>query len=173
MFNIVSTHHWLKSRVHYKSRMVILSGLMSLVLFHTAIAGEFDSSIPMRDKGASTYYVPCNIEGYGSVDMMVDTGSSYMTINENALRVLKAKGRATYVKQLDAKMADGSRMIVPVYRLTMVNLGGRCRLHNIEAAVLPGASRPLLGLSVLNKAGPFIFSTNPPRLTLSHCTDSI
>ena len=150
------------------SRLTLLA--IMLLYAAAATAEEFDNSIPMKNTGASTYSVPCSISGYGDIDMMVDTGSSYMTINEQMLRVLEGKGLATYVKKLDAKMADGSSMVVPVYRLASVNLGGHCKLNNVEAAVLPGASRNLLGLSVLNKAGPFIFSVNPPELVLSHCS---
>ena len=55
-------------------------------------AGEFDETIPMRDKGASTYYVKGEITGLGDIDFMVDTGSGYMTINEHSLASLKANG---------------------------------------------------------------------------------
>jgi len=139
----------------------------------TVSATEFNSTISMKDKGASTFYVPCMIEGYGDVEMMFDTGSSYMTINEKMLRVLLKKGHAHYVKELDAKMADGSHAIIPVYRLKSVHVGDHCEIHDVEAAVLPGASRNLLGLSVLKKTSPFIFYNNPPRLVLSHCPTKI
>ena len=142
-----------------------------ICLLHTSnsLASEFNSAVPMRDKGASTYYVPCNIEGYGNVEMLVDTGSAYTTINEDALGVLKKQGLATYVKDLKAKMADGSHRVVSVYRIATINVGDDCEIEDVEAAVLPGKTRSLLGLSALNKAGPIIFSTNPPQLTLSNC----
>ena len=144
--------------------------MVSFLAFSTApYAAEFDSSITMTDKGASTYYVPCTIEGYGSVDLMFDTGSSYMTINEKMLGILQKRGHATFVKKLDARMADGSRSIIPVYRLSSIKLGENCAIHDVEAAVMPGSTRNLLGLSALKMAGPFIFYANPPRLILSHC----
>ena len=161
------TNHRIKSSKNRGRFTLLCAALLYAV---AATGGKFDNSIPMKNTGAATYSVPCSISGYGDIDMMVDTGSSYMTINEQMLRVLKAKGLATYVKKLDAQMADGSRMVVPVYRLASVNLGGRCKLNNVEAAILPGTPRNLLGLSVLNKAGPFIFSINPPELVLSHCS---
>ena len=157
---------------HGLSRLSISLGIsLAMVLFSATatIAAEFDSSISMTDKGASTYYVPCNIEGYGDVDLMFDTGSSYMTINEQMLEILKGRGHATFVKKLDARMADGSRSIIPVYRLSSIQLGKQCALRDVEAAVMPGTTRNLLGLSALKMAGPFIFYANPPRLVLSHC----
>lgn len=140
-----------------------------LLQVSNSLASEFNSAVPMRDKGASTYYVPCNIEGYGNVEMLVDTGSAYTTINEDALGVLKKQGLATYIKDLKAKMADGSHRVVPVYRIATINVGDNCEIEDVEAAVLPGKTRSLLGLSALNKAGPIIFSTDPPQLTLSNC----
>ena len=147
----------------------ILYTVFFLACSTATYAAEFDSTITMTDKGASTYYVPCTIEGYGAVDLMFDTGSSYMTINEQMLGILEKRGHATYVKKLDARMADGSRSIIPVYRLSSIQLGEHCALRDVEAAVMPGATRNLLGLSALKMAGPFIFYANPPRLVLSHC----
>lgn len=156
-----------------RSPITLLFAFIAFVFVATASgAAEFDSSISMTDKGASTFYVPCIIEGYGEVDLMFDTGSSYMTINEKMLTVLKGRGHATFVKKLDARMADGSRSIIPLYRLSRIQLGGNCALHNVEAAVMPGATRNLLGLNALKMAGPFIFYANPPRLVLSHCAAS-
>ena len=135
-----------------------------------ASAGEFDSNIPMLDKGAATYYVASEIHGLGAVDLMVDTGSGYMTINEETLAILQASGNAIYVKKLSGVLADGSTMTVPVYRISRLRIGEACTLNNVEAAVFPGKTRQILGLSALRQAAPFIFSMNPPKLVLSNCT---
>ena len=145
--------------------------VLILIAFSGVNASEFDTTVPMRDKGASTFYAPCIIEGYGDVEMLVDTGSAYTTINEETLAVLKKRGMAYYVKDLEAKMADGSQRVVPVYRLSSIHVGGDCEIEDVEAAVLPGNTRSLLGLSALSKAGPIIFSADPPRLTLSNCVE--
>jgi len=131
---------------------------------------EFNTTVPMQDKGAATFYVPGKISGVGDVELMVDTGSGYMTINEVALKKLKASGKARYVKELRGILANGNEMIVPVYALEAINIGGNCRLQNVEAAVFPGKTRFILGLSALQKAAPFIFSMNPANLVLSNCT---
>lgn len=146
----------------------------------TALAGAVTSvaapaaqhAIPMRHNGAATYYIGGSIAGYGPVEFLVDTGSGFTTINQHTLSVLKRSGDATFVRKLTGVMADGTRRIVPVYRIRAITLGGRCVLRNIEAAVFPHRTRPLLGLSALDKAAPFVFSTRPPRLVLSNCTDS-
>jgi hypothetical protein len=42
-------------------------------------------------------------------------------------------------------------------------------LEEVEVAVFPGNTRQIVGLSVLTRAAPFVFSTNPPQLQLSNC----
>lgn len=102
---------------------------------------------------------------------MVDTGSGYTTINEVTLEELKRTKQAEYLRDLIGILANGAKMVVPVYRLASLNIGGGCHLSNIEAAVFPGKTRQILGLSALKQAGPFIFSFEPPRLMLSNCVN--
>ena len=135
-------------------------------------AADFDIKVPMRDKGARTYYIGAQIAGFGSTELMVDTGSGYLTINDETLQTLLKQDKAQYVKQLTGILADGTEMKVPVYRLTSLNLGGTCWINNVEAAVFPGKTRQILGLSALSKAAPFIFSIDPPQLVLSNCDGS-
>lgn len=150
----------------------ILKGVMGIVLLTAgnAVAGDFDSQIPMRDKGAATYYVDGEIRGVGKVDLMVDTGSGYTVINEETLSLLKEFDGAIYVKDLSGILADGSSMTVPVYRIAQLRIGEACTLLDVEVAVFPGSTRQILGLSALRHAAPFIFSLNPPQLVLSNCT---
>lgn len=126
-------------------------------------------AVPMEEKSAATYYVAIHIEGLGSVDFLVDTGSSYMAINEKTLAVLKQQEQVAYIKELTGVMADGSRKVVPVYSIARIGIGDQCTLHNVEAAVFPDNTRNILGLSALRRAAPFVFSTTPPSLTLSNC----
>ncbi|MCC4114346.1 retroviral-like aspartic protease family protein [Aromatoleum toluclasticum] len=137
--------------------------------FHLASAGEFDTTVDMRATSATTFNVEGQIAGLGAVDLMVDTGSGYMTINEEMLARLKESGRVRYVKDLRGRLANGSELTVPVYAIESVSIGGGCWLKDVEAAVFPGATRPILGLSALQRAAPFIFSFEPPRLVLSNC----
>lgn len=151
--------------------------LQSLFMFVTvglaaqhAAAADFNVRVPMQDKGVATYYVPGEIQGVGTVEFMVDTGSGYTTINEETLSKLKARGDARFVKKLTGILADGSEMVVPVYSISRINIGNNCMLENVEAAVFPGKTRQILGLSALSRAAPFIFSIQPAELVLSNCT---
>jgi hypothetical protein len=147
-----------------------LAPIAALLLTQNPAAGaDLGTRIPMMEKAAATFYVPAHIRGSGDTELMVDTGSGYLTINEGTLEALKLKGAARYVKKLQAVLANGSEMVVPVYAIDAVNIGGNCWLHNVEAAVFPGSTRQILGLSALRKAAPFTFSVDPPSLVLSHC----
>lgn len=152
-----------------QQRLMSVAGL-ALLMAGGAFAADFDSHVPMRDKGAATYYVDGEIHGVGKVDLMVDTGSGYTVINEETLALLEAFDGADYVKELSGVLADGSKMTVPVYRIAQLRIGAACTLRDVEVAVFPGKTRQILGLSALRHAAPFIFSMNPPQLVLSNCT---
>lgn len=137
-----------------------------------AQSGEFGTSIDMDGKGGATFYVPAQIAGLGGVELMVDTGSGYMTINERMLDDLKRSGQAHFARKLRGRLANGSELEVPVYTIDAVSIGESCWLDQVEAAVFPGDTRPILGMNVLRRAGPFIFSFDPPRLVLSHCAEA-
>jgi predicted aspartyl protease len=146
--------------------------LLTALLFAfsgAAVGDDFRFRIEMQEKSAATYYVAGNIQGYGPVELMVDTGSGYSTINEDTLTVLKRRQAVRYVKRLQGVLADGTELEVPVYAISRMRIGRECWLENVEAAVLPGATRQILGLSALRRAAPFIFSVDPPALTLSGC----
>lgn len=146
----------------------LLIGLVAIPL--TAQADEdFNTLVPMREASATTFYVFTQIEGIGSVDLMVDTGSGLMTINEDTLAVLQKQQRVRFVKHLEGILADGRKLVVPVYAIERMSIGKNCWLNNIEAAVFPGQTRQILGLSALRKAAPFVFSIDPPQLMLSRC----
>lgn len=145
-------------------------GMVMLLLVSTfTVAAQSITTIPMHSAGTATYYVEGQIEGYGKTQLLVDTGSGYSTIGEDALDVLRRAGSATYLRQLNGIMADGSQRVVPVYLISGIRLGGKCMIRGIEVAVFPSKTRPILGLSALRKVAPFVFSLDPPNLMLSQC----
>lgn len=153
--------------------MKISRGILSaFIMVPAAVLAAPSITIPMKDKGADTYYVDVHLEGFGRVDYLVDTGAGYMTINEDTLAVLQAGNNAIYVKRLQGILADGRTLIVPVYRIESITIGGNCKIYDVEVAVFPGGSRSLLGLSALRKAAPFSFSVEPPQLEMSNCLEA-
>jgi len=125
--------------------------------------------VPMQTHGANTYYIDAEIPGAGQYSMLVDTGSAYSVINEETLASLNQEGRARFVKKLLGTMADGSERVVPLYRISSINLGGNCLIKDVHAAILPGKARQIIGISTLMRAAPFAMSFDPPTLLLNQC----
>lgn len=148
-----------------KTLLTIVAALLSPM----ASAYDFGHEVPLDQTSSATFYIEGDIEGAGISSMLVDTGATYTAIDQKMLQKLQRGGHATYVKNLMGVMADGSRLRVDVYRISSINLGGDCVVRDVEAAVFPQQVRPILGLSALTKVSPFIFSTNPPSLSLSNC----
>jgi len=146
----------------------MMCGLLGLLLAGAVFADAY-SVIPMNQKHLATYYIQANMLGIGDVEFMVDTGAGYTTINEHTLKQLIDAGNATHIGELTGVMADGRELQLPLYRIKRLVLGEDCVLKDVDAAVFPQETRMLLGLSALEKAAPFVFSTNPPRLSLSNC----
>ena len=148
----------------------VFSVLFILMLKSVVVsASEFGTSVPINKKGLVTYYVSGSINGYGATDFLVDTGSGHSAINEATLEKLHQQGKADFLKNVSATLANGSSITLPVYKISDINIGGECVIHDVEAVVLPGKMRNILGLSALEKTAPFAISVNPPRLLLSHC----
>ncbi len=143
---------------------------MALIMFTMQINAQDNyHEVTMKDNGLNSFYVSTTIEGFGQSSLLVDTGAGYSTISQNTLEELQETGDAMYLKKLEGVLADGSRIMVPVYKISALNIGGSCLIRNIEVAVFPNRSQEILGLSALSKVSPFIFSTNPPRLFLNNC----
>lgn len=126
-------------------------------------------AITLQRHDAGTFYVKGAIEGYGELDLLVDTGASYLVINQAILDDLRASGDAEYSRELHGVMADGSGKVIPIYRLTGLRLGDNCWIRDVEAAVFPGRSRAILGMNVLAQLAPFTFTAEPPQLSLNQC----
>jgi predicted aspartyl protease len=137
-----------------------------------ALAGSDPSnavnvSLVRRDTG--TYYLPGEIRGYGEIQFLLDTGSSYMVVGESILSRLKTLGAAVFSREIHGVMADGRPRVVPLYRIAALRLGQNCWVHDVEVAVLEDGTRAILGMDVLSRLAPFTFSAQPPQLGLSGC----
>ena len=150
-----------------------ISALAVLGMAGAAPAGGMITPVPMTLKGSKTFYVSGWMVGIERTEFMVDTGSSYMTINQVTLEKLKDNAQVNYLRDLTGVLANGDEVVMPVYSIPKIILGDSCELANVEAVVFPGNTRQILGLSVLRKAAPFMFSVDPPELQLSNCRQQL
>lgn len=145
----------------------LLYFLIALTL--PVFAGESSVAVPLHQKGAATFYVKGQLGNLAAADFMVDTGSGYLVINEDSLAQLKQSGQAQYVKEIRGILANGNAFVVPVWRITRFTIADQCVLQDVEAAVFPGKTRQILGLTALQKAAPISLSFDPPQMTFSRC----
>jgi len=143
----------------------ILIGLLSLPVS----AMQYDVVVPIHEKGASTFYINGKLGNLAYTDFMVDTGSGYLVINQESLAQLRDSGQADYMRDIKGIMANGEELLVPVWRISSLTINDQCILYDVDAAVFPGQTRQILGLTALKKAAPFIVSFDPPQIVLSHC----
>jgi len=149
-------------------KRIVIICLLSISL--PLMAAESTVAVPIHNKGASTFYIKGQLGNLSATDFMVDTGSGYLVINETSLAQLKQLGQAQYVKEIRGILANGKKFTVPVWRIASLTIADKCVLHDVDAAVFPGKTRQILGLTALKKAAPFSFSFDPPQLVFSHCT---
>ena len=126
-------------------------------------------AVTLQRHDAGTFYIEGAIEGYGELNLLVDTGASYLVINQTILDGLRESGDAQFSRQLHGVMADGSGRTIPIYRLSGLRLGKDCWVRDVEAAVFPGGARAILGMNVLARLAPFTFTAEPPQLALNRC----
>ena len=150
---------------------IVLTVCAALLIFGfiSVSSATTKNLIPMKNIGLGTYYVDVKLADMPESQFMVDTGSGYMTINEESLAHLKQQDRVTYVKDIRGVLANGNTHVVEVWEVSSVTLNDQCTLYNVEVAVFPGKTRQILGLSALKKAAPLEMSFNPPMLSLGSC----
>lgn len=148
------------------SILVLVCGLMT---GEQCLSGDFDSPVDLKRVDSGNYYLSATVDNTITGDFLVDTGSGYLTLTSRTLRLLQRDHRLERLREITGVMADGSRRSVVVYLVRSLKLGANCELRNVEAAVIPGATRNILGLSALRKAAPFAVHTNPDKIMLSNC----
>lgn len=150
-------------------RITIL--IITLLVSLTTSAADFNTSIPLIEKNTETFYVSASV-GRTRFELLVDTGAGYTALNKRLIDTLKITGHAHQTGVIEGIMANGDIHVLPVFRISELNVGG-CIIKDFDAAQMPAGTRNLLGLSALRKAAPFAFSMEPAELRLSNCSTSI
>lgn len=162
-------------RLRQTKRVVMINKILIILIFmfsSSVFADQYGIAVPIHEKGAATFYLKGKLGNLDYADFMVDTGSGYLVINQESLAQLQKAGQAGYVKDIKGILANGKEFVVPVWRVSSLTISEHCVLHDVEAAVFPGKTRQILGLTALKKAAPFILSFDPPQIVLSHCAQA-
>lgn len=100
---------------------------------------------------------------------LLDTGAAMLTINQDLYERSARAGGAQKMREVAARLADGRIRRFDVYRFDTVELADGCSIPGVEAVVVPGKGRNLLGLNVLTRFAPFSMAVDPPSVGLSGC----
>lgn len=125
--------------------------------------------ITLVKRTSGTYSLNATIPQLGSIDFLFDTGSSHSVIGQSMLQTLIQTTEVPYVRDLRGVLADGSVRILPIHRIAALRLGDNCWIRDVEVAVFPGDTRPILGMSSLVELAPMGLSMDPPLLSVSGC----
>ena len=102
--------------------------------------------------------------GARTYSYMLDTGASDMTVTKSIADLLVLEGHAIRGESIPVVLADGSRHTEPTIVIDRVTVGSHT-VENVVASVSSDNAMMLLGLSVLNRIGPF--TVDAPHLTLT------
>lgn len=129
-------------------------------------------SLPLEQRSSGTFYIE-GVFGTGvATSLLVDTGSSYVVLSEKTFADLKKNEAATFLRTIRGATASGRVHEASVYSIAALTLAGECVIHDVEAVVLPGSDRDILGLSALRRLESLALDFSPPMLNASAC-DSV
>ncbi len=147
--------------------------LTAFAIARIANAEEFGYKIPIAQQSSGSYHVAGSVENGAEVEFLIDTGAGMVILSERTFKSLTEVANRKPSKRIAVRMADGRSKGVNVYTVNQLVLGGTCNLGPLEVAVIPGATKNILGMDVLNKAAPFAIYNSPPSLALSDCAQVV
>ena len=102
--------------------------------------------VPIVRKGRN-YVVPGFLNNTLTLNFIVDSGASIVTIPADAVATLKNTGALSdrdFAGQRIMGLADGSRVSSDIFQIRSLSIGGWL-VHDVMAAVTPAGADPLLG----------------------------
>ena len=146
------------------SALLPLCGALLLLVPLSAAAGTVQH-FPLAPVQAGTYYLKARLDRVVDTDMLLDTGSGYVSLSQATFARIKDDPGTVFLRHIQGVMADGKRRRVPVYSIAELQLSETCVLRDVEVAVMRGASRDILGLSALRQIQPLTLQLEPPVLS--------
>jgi clan AA aspartic protease (TIGR02281 family) len=139
-------------------------GLLLVLLVQPAIA----EVIQMRPH-AGGYLISGRVNGALSVDFLLDTGATDVSIPDEVAQALARAGTLTagdFIGTRTYLLADGSRVLGKQIILRELIVGNQ-RVVNVTASIGPARSQPLLGQSFLSRFPSWMLDNQRQVLVLS------
>jgi clan AA aspartic protease (TIGR02281 family) len=144
--------------------------IMLLFLASSALA----QTIQMQPH-AGGYLIPVQVNGAISLDFVLDTGASEVSIPEEAAQALTRAGTLTagdFIGSGVYTLADGSRIRSKRVMLRELRVGDQA-VANVIASIGPTRSDPLLGQSFLSKFPSWMLDNQRHVLVLSGSREAV
>jgi predicted aspartyl protease len=120
--------------------------------------------VGLSNSGLGTLHLAARLGERVDAEFLLDTGSAFVVLSDATRRRLAAEGALVPLRKLRAVLANNMTTSAQVYRLSSLSVGEGCVVRDVEAVVLPGARKDILGLSALRAMAPFTIHLDPLRL---------
>jgi clan AA aspartic protease (TIGR02281 family) len=129
-------------------------------------AGPFQVSMKKKD---GNLWVPAQINNVVTIDFVIDSGASDITLPWDTYLTLLRSGtltKANYIGEVNFGIANGSEVRGHKFKLASLQVGNQV-LSDVVASVMPSdAATPLLGLSFLSRFQSWSIDNKSSVLTL-------
>lgn len=139
--------------------IVGLWALLAPVLIQAA-----EHRLPMTTLASGNLALHAQLGAELETDLLFDTGSGYVSLSRASFAAIKQLPGTQFARHINGKLANGTSLTVPIYRVSELRLSGECVLKDIEVAVFPHADRDILGINALRQLQPFTVEMEPPAL---------
>ncbi len=147
--------------------------LLTAVLYCVSAAspGQSGFALPLTSSAGGAYELSMSLAGVddSEASFLLDTGAAMMSINSEFFAVLRSNDAVRELREVGVRLADGRRRLLSVYEVRGLRLSDGCEIDAVEAVLVPGKGRNLLGLNVLQQFAPITLSIDPPALSVSGC----
>ena len=148
-------------------KLAISAITLLLAIAHSAAADPISLSMHQAESG--NFYVHATLVGDIETDLLLDTGSGYVSVGRDTFRKINESGKPRFSRHIYGRMAIGKVEKVALYFVDELRLTKDCVLKDIEVAHFPKADRDILGLNALSRLQPFTMELAPAKLTSSNC----
>jgi clan AA aspartic protease (TIGR02281 family) len=110
-------------------------------------------TVPLKVSGGGTFLVPVEINGRMTLDFILDSGASDVTLPSDVFTTLKRTGtvkESDVVGQRTYRLADGSKTQSDTFTIRTLKVGDII-IENVTASVAPSQGSLLLGQSFLQR----------------------
>lgn len=145
------------------------ASLMGARHFAPRLSGSGNELVPLARNDGGTFTVSASINGKLTLDFILDTGASDVSIPADVALTLMRTGTLQaqdFVGRQVLVLADGSKLPSPSVRLHSIRVG-TIEVNDVTASIVPSGADLLLGQTFLGRLKSWTLDNNRPALIIS------